>query len=290
MQLGIVLRLMGPASQAELVMACARAADRSPIDELWVPDHIAIPPDDAEGSGGRYLDALASLAVLAGVTDRIGLGTGVLVLPYRPPIPTAKWVATIQELSGGRLRLGVGVGWMRTEFRVLGVDPRRRGELTDRALDALRRCFDAADDVVHENGQPFYFRPRPARPPIFVGGAAPQALERAARFGDGWMPMSADPDELAPDVRRLREIGASAGKPTPEVVAFGTVPMEDPRRAAEQLARLAEIGVTRFATGTRYATADEFRRGLDGLVAVREALGALATARRDASKPDFSDT
>ena len=280
MQLGIVLRLMGEASQPEAVMACARAADRSPIDELWVPDHIAIPPDDAEGSGGRYLDPLASLAVLAGATERIGLGTAVLILPYRPAIPTAKWLATIQELSGGRLRLGVGAGWMKAEFRVLGVDRRRRGELTDHTLATLRRCFDATDDIVHENGQPFYFRPRPPRPPIFVGGAAPHALERAVRFGDGWMPMNAEPEKLAPDVRRLREIAEGAGKPTPEVVALGGVPLDEPQRAAEQLARLAAIGVTRFATGTRYATPDEFRHGLDGLVAVREALGPLATARR----------
>jgi len=276
MQLGIVLRLMGEASQPDVLMACAAAADRSPVDELWVPDHIAIPPDEAEGSGGRYLDPLASLAVLAGATGRIGLGTGVLILPYRPPIPTAKWVATIQELSGGRLRLGVGVGWMKAEFRALGVDRRRRGELADRALDTLRRCFDAKDDVVREHGQAFYFRPRPPRPPIFVGGGAPHALERAVRFGDGWMPMSAEPEKLAPDVRRLRELAERAGKPVPEVVAFGGVPLDEPRRAAERLARLAEIGVTRFATGSRYATADEFRRGLDALVAVREVLAAPA--------------
>jgi probable F420-dependent oxidoreductase len=272
MKLGIVLRLMGKSSQPEVVMACARAADRSPLDELWVPDHIAIPPDDAEGSDGRYLDPLASLAVLAGATKRIGLGTGVLILPYRPPIPTAKWVATIQELSGGRLRLGVGVGWMKAEFRALGVDRRRRGELTDRALATLRRCFDAEDDVVEENGQPFYFRPRPPRPPIFVGGAAPHALERAVRFGDGWMPMGAEPEKLAPEVRQLREIAQRAGRPMPEVVAFGSIPVDEPQRGAEQLARLAKIGVTRFATGARYATPDEFRRGLDGIVAVREAL------------------
>jgi probable F420-dependent oxidoreductase len=273
MKLGIVLRLMGESSQPEVVMACARAADRSPIDELWVPDHIAIPPDDAEGSGGRYLDPLASLAVIAGATERIGLGTGVLILPYRPPIPTAKWVATIQELSGGRLRLGVGVGWMRAEFRALDVDRRRRGELSDRVLDTLRRCFDAEDDIVEENGQPFYFRPRPPRPPIFVGGAAPHALERAVRFGDGWMPMGADPEALAPDVRKLHEIAQRASQPVPEVVALGGIPLDEPQRGAAQLARLAEIGVTRFATGARYATPDEFRRGLDALVAVQEALG-----------------
>ena len=272
MKLGIVLRLMGKSSQPEVLMACARAADRSPIDELWVPDHIAISPDDAEGSEGRYLDPLASLAVLAGSTKRIGLGTGVLILPYRPAVPTAKWLATIQELSGYRLRLGVGVGWMKAEFRALGVDRRRRGEISDRTLDTLRRCFDAEDDVVEENGQPFYFRPRPPRPPIFVGGAAPHALERAVRFGDGWMPMGAEPEKLAPAVRQLHELAQRADRPVPEVVALGGVPLDEPQRGAEQLARLSEIGVTRFATGVRYATTDEFHRGLDGLVAVQEAL------------------
>ncbi|MFQ5418668.1 MAG: TIGR03619 family F420-dependent LLM class oxidoreductase [Myxococcota bacterium] len=272
MKLGISLRLMGPASQPDVVLACARAADRSPIDELWVPDHIAIPPDDALGSGGRYLDPLASLAVLAGCTERIGIGTGVLILPYRPPLPTAKWVATIQELSGGRLRLGVGVGWMQAEFRALGLERRHRGALTDRTLDTLLRCFDAEDDVVEENGQAFYFRPRPPRPPIFVGGAAPHALERAVRYGDGWMPMGAEPEALAPDVRRLHELADEARKPSPEVVAFGGLPAGDPRRSADQLARLWELGVTRFATGSRYETADEFRRGLDELAAVKEAL------------------
>src|SRR5437016_887777 len=121
MQLGVVLRNMGPQSTRETLVAAARAADALPaIADLWVVDHVAIPPDDAEGSDGRYLDPLATLAYLAGVTTRIGLGTAVLVVPYRPPLPTAKWLATIQELSGGRLLLGVGVGWMVPEFRAAG--------------------------------------------------------------------------------------------------------------------------------------------------------------------------
>jgi alkanesulfonate monooxygenase SsuD/methylene tetrahydromethanopterin reductase-like flavin-dependent oxidoreductase (luciferase family) len=95
-QLGVLVRNMGPASTPETVLAAARAADEAPgIADLWVTDHIAIPPDDAEGSGGRYLDPLATLATLAGATTRIGLGTAVLVLPYRPALATAKWVATI---------------------------------------------------------------------------------------------------------------------------------------------------------------------------------------------------
>ena len=82
-----------------------------------------------------------SLAYLAGATTRVGLGTAVLVLPYRPALPTAKWIATVQELSGGRLLLGVGVGWMAAEFRAVGVDLRRRGAVTDATLAFLARCF-----------------------------------------------------------------------------------------------------------------------------------------------------
>jgi hypothetical protein len=87
------------------------------------------------------------------------------------------------------------------------------------------------------------------------------------------MPMGADPEALAPDVRKLHEIAQRASQPVPEVVALGGIPLDEPQRGATQLTRLAEIGVTRFATGGRYATADEFRRGLDALVAVQEALG-----------------
>src|SRR5260221_11743412 len=100
MKLGVLVRNRGPASTREIVAAAARAADAcAAVSDVWVVDHIAIPPDDAEGSGGRYLDPLATLAFLAGVTSRVRLGTAVLVVPYRPALPTAKRVATIQELS-----------------------------------------------------------------------------------------------------------------------------------------------------------------------------------------------
>src|SRR6266404_3373716 len=145
MKLGAYLRNMGPQSSRETLLACAHAAEAAGIDDLWVADHIAIPPDDAEGSGGRYLDPLATLAFLAGATTRIGLGTAVLVVPYRPPLATAKWIATIQELSAGRLLLGVGVGWMEAEFRAVGVDKAQRGAITDATLQFLNDCF-AADE------------------------------------------------------------------------------------------------------------------------------------------------
>ena len=113
---------------------------------------------------------------------------------------------------------------MKAEFQALGVPREERGRQTDRVLDTLRRCFDAENDLVLENGQPFLFRPRPPRPPIFVGGAPPHALERAVRYGDGWMPMGGDPEKLAPSIAELRERAANAGKPVPEVVSLGGLP------------------------------------------------------------------
>jgi probable F420-dependent oxidoreductase len=263
MKLGLYIRNMGPQSAPDSIIACARAAEQAGIDDLWVADHIAIPPDDAEGSEGRYLDPLATLAFLAGVTRRIGLGTGVLVLPYRPPLATAKWIATIQELSGGRLLLGVGAGWMDAEFRAVGVDRRRRGAITDQTLAFLHRCF--AGDVVEANGQPFLFRPRPPRPPIFVGGAAPHALRRAAQFGDGWMPMRSDPAKLAPLIEQLRREMNATGKSTPEVVVMTSLALDEPEHAADQVRQLAEIGATRIVHAWRYPNVNAFARAAETL-------------------------
>src|SRR5262245_48891033 len=155
---------MGPGSDRDTLLAGARAADElSATADVGVTDRIAMPPADAEGSGGRYLDPLATLAVVAGATRRIGLGAAVLVVPYRPALPTAKWVATVQELSGERLRLGVGVGWMTAAFPPVRVDHRRRGRPTDDTLAFLVRCFAGAGPEGH--GPPAYVRRRAAPAP-----------------------------------------------------------------------------------------------------------------------------
>ena len=266
MQIGMVLRNMGPQSTRETVLACARAVDAaSAIADLWVTDHIAIPPDDAEGSEGRYLDPLATLTYLAGATTRVGLGTSVLVLPYRPPLPTAKAIATAQELSGGRLLLGVGVGWMAAEFRALGVDLRRRGPLTDETLTFIDRCF--ADDVVEANGQPFLFRPRPPRPPIFIGGAPPHAFRRAVAHRAGWMPMGLAPEQIPPLAAGLRARAKEAGLDAPPIAVLTTLPLDDGAAARDRLARYAEAGASRVIHGARYPDAAAFRAMLDRLVA-----------------------
>ncbi len=266
MQLGIAIRSMGPQSAPDVLLACALAAEAAGLADLWVQDHIAIPPDDAEGSGGRYLDPLTALAWLAGGTTRIGLGTGVLILPYRPALPTAKAIATVQELSRGRLRLGVGAGWMEAEFRALGVPRARRGRDTDETLAFLQRCFEG--DVVRANDQDFLFLPRPPRPPIYVGGAGEHALRRVIRYADGWMPMTGDPAKLAIGRARLRALAVEAGRPTPEIVAFTAFDPREPERIPERLGALAEAGVTRLVAGVRYATADDFARHV-GFLATR---------------------
>ncbi len=260
MRLGVALRSMGPQSTRETFLACARAAEDAGFDDVWVQDHLAIPPDDAEGSGGRYLDPLGALAFLAGATSRIGLGTGVINLPYRTPLPTAKAIATLQELSGGRLYLGVGVGWMAPEFRALGVPRTERGARTDETLAFLADCF--ANDVVEAHGQKFLFLPRPTRPPIYVGGAAPQALVRAAQFGDGWMPMAREAAALCAPIAELRERFAAAGKGAPAVVVLASFSRKDPAAATAQARAFAEAGATHLVFAERYADADDFRRGL----------------------------
>jgi probable F420-dependent oxidoreductase len=266
MQLGINIRTMGESSTREIIAAAALAAEECPaVSDVWIPDHIAIPPDDAEGSGGRYLDPLATLAYLAALTSRVRIGTSVLVLPYRPALPTAKAIATIQELSGGRVLLGVGVGWMQAEFRAVGVDYRRRGRISDEILDFVDRCF--ADEVVEANGQPFLFKPRPARPAMFIGGAPEHALRRVLRHRAGWMPFAMTPDALRGPIANLRVQAQDAGLPAPEIAVLTSLPTSDAAAARNLVAAYAAAGVGHVIHGARYADLDGFKRGLDALSA-----------------------
>jgi len=271
-KLGIFLRNMGPQSTRETLSACAHLADEGTVDDLWLADHVAIPPDQSEGSNGRYLDPLATAAYLAAATRRIHFGTGVLVVPYRPALPTAKWIATIQELSGGRFLFGVGSGWMEPEFKALGVARNQRGKLTDATLDLVNRAF-AGDEVI-ENGQTFLFRPRPPRPPIFVGGSIEVAIPRAARYGDGWLPTGGDLDKLARGFDELRRAFDAAGKTNPELVCMTSLAIDDPKEAVEKARALVKIGATRIVHGERYADEKRFAAIVRTLDEVRQDLGA----------------
>ena len=263
MRIGVTVRNMGVQSAPATMLQCATLAEQAGLESAWVVDHIAIPPDDAEGSGGRYVEPLTALAWLAGATQRIRLGVGVLVLPYRPALPTAKQIASIQELSGERLILGVGVGWMDAEFRAVGVDRARRGAITDATLDLLNRCF-AGDEVTH-NGQRFLFKPRPRKPPVLIGGGPPHALRRAARYGNGWLPMGLRPDKLAKHLATYRDFCAAEGREPGPATVMGSLPLDDRHAAADTLAAYADAGADRFVHGSRYDDAAAFGERVDRL-------------------------
>lgn len=268
MRVGMFLRNSGPPSSADLIAACARAADDMGIDDLWVLDHVAIPPDDAEGSGGRYVDPLATLAFAAGLTSRVRLGTSVLIAPYRPPLPTAKWLASIQELSNGRLAAGFGVGWMAAEFQALGVDRRRRGALTDETLQVILDCF--ASDEVELNGQSFLFKPRPKRPPIIIGGAATHALARVVQYGEGWIPTGLDAAALREPAAKLNADMRAAGKKPAEIIPLVSVPLDDIGAAAAMIAEFAEAGATGIEHPARYNDVAEFQHNAEQLLMANE--------------------
>ncbi len=263
MKFGIAVRNMGPQSTTATIKTCAIAAERIGYDAVFVSDHLCIPPDQTEGSGGRYLDVLATLAFIAGATERIRLGISVLVLPYRPAVFTAKLIATIQELSAERMIIGVGSGWMEPEFKALGVDFKQRGAITTETLRVIRHLF--AHDAQAYDGKlvsfpAFVFKPRPQCPPIGLGGNGANAIARVIEFGDGWHPMLRAA-EMGPAVARVKREAAAKGKSNLEIVARSGFPLDDPPRARDRLAQYQQAGVTYVILDLgRYADSAQFIR------------------------------
>ena len=261
MKYGIAIRNMGPQSTRAIIRPCAAAAESLGYDALFVSDHLCIPPDQTEGSGGRYLDVLTTLAYLAGATERIRLGISVLVVPYRPAVLTAKQVATIQELSGDRMILGVGVGWMKPEFDALGVNKRLRGRITDETLRVIRHLF--THEAAPYNGDlvsfpAFVFSPRPASPVIWIGGNGEKATERVLEFGDGWHPML-PADKLKPAVAELTQKLSAKHKADIEIIVRRILRFDDLGAAKAKLQAERDAGATYFILDLgRYPSEKEF--------------------------------
>jgi probable F420-dependent oxidoreductase len=199
MKLGICLPHYGrPIEPSRLIQVAARAEEVG-LDSLWVTDHVVVPRDISLIYRDDMLDPLAMLPWLAGVTERIALGTSVIVLPYRSPLPVAKLLASVDVLSGGRLIVGVAVGWLEREFEALGVPFRERGRRTDEAIELFRSVWTqeypeiktASHHLTGLKASPLPLQ-KP-RPPILVGGSSEAALRRAARLGDGWHASSVPP-------------------------------------------------------------------------------------------------
>ncbi len=211
----------GPAQ----VVALARAIEDIGYDEIAVFDHVVMGYPTESRSAPRYpsnmpvLEALVLLGFAAAVTSRVSLSTEVLVLPQRQPVLVAKQVATIDTLSAGRMRLGVGVGWQECEYDVLGPDFHQRGKLMDEAIEVLRSYWgEERVDLAgpHYPADGIAMDPKPpqgANLPIWVGGLTEAALRRTGRLGDGWMGSATGTDEqVLESVAKIRRYATEAGR------------------------------------------------------------------------------
>jgi probable F420-dependent oxidoreductase len=206
MKFGLSTITRGVFTSRESYMAVAKAAERSGFDFLSVSDHLIVPatlrtrypytPTGVFGAAehGHCFDQLATVAFLAGCTERLRLLTSVLVVPHRPAVLTAKMLSTIDVLANGRLIVGAGAGWMKEEFELLGVPFAGRGKLTDEYLEAFRELWTKEAPSYrgkHVSFSDALFYPKPLQkphPPFWIGGESPGALSRVIKFGDAWYP------------------------------------------------------------------------------------------------------
>jgi probable F420-dependent oxidoreductase len=209
MKYGIALPNFGKYADKDKILELASAAEELGYESLWVSDHVVI-PGSHEGFGDTFYDPFTTLTYIAAATNKIMLGTSVLILPYRNPVVLAKTVATLDTLSRGRVILGVGAGWLHDEFRALGVDYGERGAITDEYIEIIKTLWTG--DSPEFTGKYFKFSdikflPKPEQkphPPIWVGGGSAKAMERAVSQGDGWHPVGQTPRELREKVSYLK--------------------------------------------------------------------------------------
>jgi probable F420-dependent oxidoreductase len=197
-KLGICLPHYGRPIEIGRLLEVARHAEGRGLDSVWVTDHVIVPRDAGVIYRDDMLDPLAVLPWLAGVTQRISLGTSVVILPYRSPIPVAKLLASVDVLSAGRLIVGVAIGWLEGEFDALGVPFRERASRSDEAMELFRKLWTEEQPALTTRRHRLtnvQVSPMPLqrpRPPLWVGGNSDGAFRRVARLGDGWHASSMD--------------------------------------------------------------------------------------------------
>jgi probable F420-dependent oxidoreductase len=253
MKFGLLSSNVMQFAAADGLVTLAQGAERAGFESIWTVEHVVFPdgyestyPYDPSGKMAMAAhtllpDPLIWLTYVAAVTTTLRLGTGILILPQRNPVVLAKEVATLDDLSAGRVELGIGVGWLQEEFEALGIPFADRGKRTDEHIAAMRALWDgdhAAFDgsLVSFAGVSVNPKPRNGRVPIHVGGHSAVAARRAGRLGDGFMPGAGDLRELI-DV--MRQAAADAGRDAAaiEVSAFALGLLgDDPLGAAEELA------------------------------------------------------
>ena len=261
MELGVHLPTLGPHATAEAIVAVARYADERGLHSVWLYDHLITPthiesrypyhPDGLYGVAPEdpYFEAVTVLSHLSGATSRVRLGTLVLIPTLRHPVGLAKQLATLDQLSGGRVTLGVGTGWLREEFEAFDVSFTNRGARLEEHITLMRQLWEQTVSSFSGN----YYRmpeagtgpgPCAGRIPVLFGGHSDAALNRAARLGDGWAVTAQPSDDLisayAERLRKLRELCDQAGRRYEDL---RIVAQAAPTAGVDHLRQLAELGV-----------------------------------------------
>jgi probable F420-dependent oxidoreductase len=201
---GVILPNYGKDASPDAIRRSAEAAEELGFDSVWATEHIIVGREGVDPYG-RVYDPLVTLGWIAGWTERIRLGTSIVLVPLHNPMLLAKQVATLQELSGGRFTLGVGMGWHKDEFDFMGVEFKNRGRRADEAIRLMRALWSGERDF---EGEHWSFHdataePHPSpQPEIWVGGSSEPAIRRALELGDAWHPSrGSDPEH----VRQVKE-------------------------------------------------------------------------------------
>ncbi len=265
--MGIHLPQYGRAASAEAIRRAASHAEALGFADLWVSDHVVMPAD--QGYPSPYLfDPLLTLTWAAAATSRVGLGTSVLVLPQHQPLEIANSLATLDQLSGGRVTLGAGVGWSAGEFAALGQSFADRGERTDEIIDLLRSCW--SDDPVSFDGEHYELvdlrlLPKPVHPiPIWVGGGSERAYRRGVAKGDGFQMIGVDPPAAAAVCARLRRDRPDPGFTLSLRTGWDPLGME-PDTIRRELEAFSEAGIQHVVSAPWRTTLDDWLRSMDRL-------------------------
>jgi probable F420-dependent oxidoreductase len=252
----------------DVIRATAVQAEQQGYDSVWVSDHVIVPDANVANFGEAIFDPFVTLAVAAGATSRVKLGTTVLIVPYRNAIVTAKMVSSLDALSAGRVVLGIGAGWLAAESAMLGVPFAERGAMTDEHLRAMQELW-SSDAPAFEGKYTRFgglkFEPKPVQrphPPIWVGGHSRAALRRAVAFGAAWHPINRPPAELRASRAELARLAETAGRAAPPAITLrndvrvlrpgevappsahgGRVLAGEPAALVDLIGELAECGV-----------------------------------------------
>ena len=231
-QIGVTIPNNWGVADPQQVLALGPEAERMGYDSIWVMDHLFNTGYIRERLEDRpYYHPMAMLSYMSATTSRVTLATSVLVLPYHNPVELAKYAATLDQMSGGRVTLGVGVGAMTEEFEALGIPMERRGSLTNECMNLMRELWANTKPEYHSRNWDFsdlYFSPKPAQPsiPLWVGGSSPGALRRTARMGDGWHPTGLSPEDFAIGRAEISSLAEAAGRNPADITMSARIEVE----------------------------------------------------------------